>query len=120
MRSISETLDFGAGLSLVEYDTRVQALQGKLSAYNTMLSALDEMSGTIDEMEQELRGFSEKMLMSVAARYGKDSLQYMQAGGTQRKRNQPSAAKSGSSETSVTSSVETAETNGKGTKTSAN
>ncbi|WP_445631594.1 hypothetical protein [Nostoc sp. DSM 114167] len=37
-------------------------------------------------IEEELRGYSEKMLMSVATHYGKDSLQYIQAGGKPRKK----------------------------------
>jgi hypothetical protein len=85
MRSISETLEFGDGLSLAEYERRIQTLQMKLSSYNTMLSTLDEAVGQIELLEQELRSYSEKMLMSVATRYGKNSLQYMQAGGKPRK-----------------------------------
>jgi hypothetical protein len=85
MRSISETLEFGDGLSLSEYDVRIETLQTHLSSYNTMLSGLDEMKGRIALLEKELGSYSEKMLMSVATRYGKDSLQYVQAGGKPRK-----------------------------------
>lgn len=85
MRSINSTLEFGDGLSLAEYDNRIQTLQTYLSSYNTMLSHLDEMAGRVELMEQELRNYSERMLMRVATRYGKDSLQYVQAGGTLRK-----------------------------------
>jgi hypothetical protein len=85
MRSINETLEFGDGLSLIEYDARIQTLQTQLSSYNTMLSSLDEMAGRITLLEQELSIYSEKMLMSVATRYGKDSLQYVQADGKLRK-----------------------------------
>ncbi len=85
MRSISETLEFGDGLSLAEYDQRIQTLQAKLSSYNTMLSTLDEAVGQIKLLEQELSAYTEKMLMSVATRYGKTSLQYVQAGGKPRK-----------------------------------
>ncbi len=85
MRSISPTLEFGNGLNLTDYDSRIQTLQTQLSTYNTLLSTLDEMTGRLSLTEEELRGYSEKMLMSVATRYGKDSLQYVQAGGKQRK-----------------------------------
>jgi hypothetical protein len=85
MRSISPTLDFGNGLNLTDYDSRIQALQTQLSTYNTLLSTLDEMAGRLSLIEAELRSYSEKMLMSVATRYGKDSLEYVQAGGKQRK-----------------------------------
>jgi hypothetical protein len=85
MRSISETLEFSDSLSLAEYERRIQALQTKLSSYNTMLSTVDEAVGQIKLLEQDLRSYSEKMLMSVATRYGKNSLQYIQAGGRPRK-----------------------------------
>ena len=85
MRSISETLEFDNSLNLAEYEKRIQTLQTKLSSYNTMLSTVDEAVGQIELLEQDLRSYSEKMLMSVAARYGKNSLQYMQAGGKPRK-----------------------------------
>jgi flagellar capping protein FliD len=123
MRSISETLEFGDGLGLAEYDARIQALQTQLSSYNTMLSGLDEMTGQIALMEQELRSYSEKMLMSVAARYGKDSLQYVQAGGKQRKASKrspvnatPTTKLAATVETVIAPSAEKAKTNGKGTK----
>lgn len=86
IRSISPTLEFGNGLSVIEYDSRIQNLQTQLSTYNTLLSTLDEMAGRISLTEAELRSYSEKMLMSVATHYGKDSLQYVQAGGKPRQR----------------------------------
>jgi uncharacterized protein YukE len=85
MRSISQTLDFGNGLSLADYQSQIQTLQAKLSSYNTMLSALDEAMGQIELLETDLSRYSEKMLMGVATTYGKNSLQYVQAGGKQRK-----------------------------------
>jgi hypothetical protein len=86
MRSIDTNLEFGVGLSLADYEARIQTLRTQILTYNTMLSQLDEMAGQVTLLEQELGSYSEKMLMSVAARYGKDSLQYVQAGGTLRKR----------------------------------
>ncbi|MCC5629991.1 hypothetical protein [Nostoc sphaeroides] len=86
MRSISPTLEFGNGLNLTNYDSHIQNLQTQLSTYNTLLSTIDEMAGRLSLIEKELRGYSEKMLMSVATHYGKDSLQYIQAGGKPRKK----------------------------------
>jgi hypothetical protein len=86
MGSLDQSRPFGDGLSLSEYNDRIQALQAQLATYNETLSVLDEMAENIAILEQDLRTYSEKMLMSVATRYGKDSLQYMQAGGTMRKR----------------------------------
>ncbi len=119
MRSINDTLEFGNGLSLAEYAARIQALQTQLSSYNTMLSGLDEMTGQLALMEQELQSYSEKMLMSVATRYGKDSLQYMQAGGTPRKhstRRSATPPNPPAPPAMVTAQpAETSKTNGKGT-----
>ncbi|TFI51582.1 hypothetical protein BLD44_025190 [Mastigocladus laminosus UU774] len=85
MRSISPTLDFGNGLSLTDYDSRIENLQNQLLTYNSLISTLDEMAGQLSVIEEELSRYSEKMLMSVATHYGKESLQYFQAGGKQRK-----------------------------------
>ncbi len=126
MRSISETLEFGEGLNLTEYDARIQALQTRLGNYNTMLSTLDEMAGQIALLEQELRSYSEKMLMAVAARYGRDSLQYMQAGGTLRKRSvrrsgaTPSVSSATPTPVVATAIAEKAKTNGKGARVTLN
>jgi hypothetical protein len=119
MRSINETLEFGDGLSLAEYDARIQTLQMQLSSYNTMLSSLDEMAGRITQLEQELGSYSEKMLMSVATRYGKNSLQYVQAGGKTRKRTTRSTTSAMTTPIApmTVPTAETVETNGNGTKT---
>jgi hypothetical protein len=72
------------------------------------------MAGKIALLEQELSIYSEKMLLSVAARYGRDSLQYMQAGGTPRKRSFRAAATPTTPIAPVAST--NAETNGKATQ----
>ncbi|MDX2216842.1 MAG: hypothetical protein SFY66_26485 [Oculatellaceae cyanobacterium bins.114] len=120
MRSIHETLEFGNGLSLVEYDTHIQALQTQLLSYNTMLSTLDEMAGRLGLMEQELRSYSEKMLMSVATRYGKDSLQYMQAGGKARKRLTRSTSSLAASPAMTPTVTTSTTTNGNGASVAVN
>jgi len=123
MRSISETLEFSDSLNLAEYEKRIQTLQTKLSSYNTMLSTVDEAVGKIELLEQDLRSYSEKMLMSVATRYGKNSLQYMQAGGKPRKSSKRSvgntALKTAPTTTIaavMTPNTDKATTNGNGTK----
>ena len=116
MRSINDPLEFGSGLSLAEYDARIQALQGQLASYNTMLSTVDEMAGMVKLMEQELRSYSEKMLMGVVTRYGKDSLQYVQAGGTPRKRTNRKAVSTTTTTTIAPTATPSMETNGNGAK----
>ncbi|BAY17296.1 hypothetical protein NIES21_31320 [Anabaenopsis circularis NIES-21] len=119
MRSISETLEFGDGLSLTEYERRIQTLQTKLSNYNMMLSTLDEAMGQIQLLEQDLSSYSEKMLMSVRTRYGKNSLQYVQAGGKLRQQNKR-ASTTAPTTTIMALNVENSTMNGKSTKTTVN
>jgi hypothetical protein len=123
MRSISETLEFDNSLNLAEYEKRIQILQTKLSSYNTMLSTVDEAVWQIELLEQDLRSYSEKMLMSVATCYGKNSLQYMQAGGKPRKSSKRSVrntalkiAPTSTIAAVMTPNTEKATTNGDGTK----
>ncbi|BAZ00111.1 hypothetical protein NIES37_40940 [Tolypothrix tenuis PCC 7101] len=120
MRSISETLDFGQGLSLAEYGRRIQTLQMKLSDYNKMLSSLDEAMGEIALLEEDLSNYSEKMLVTVGTRYGKHSFQYMQAGGKPRQTKKRTAANAKPTNTltntEISLKVEQTDTNGKSTE----
>jgi hypothetical protein len=89
--------------------------------YNSAISSLDQMADYLRHLEQELRGYSEKMLMGVGARYGKDSLEYMQSGGTLRKsssRRADTAPTESPAPTLVVEawSLDQAPTNGSGTK----
>lgn len=115
MRSISPTLEFGNGLNLTDYDSRIQNLQTQLSTYNTLLSSIDEMAGRLSLIEQELGGYSEKMLMSVATHYGKDSLQYVQAGGKSRKKLSRRSSNTQSPSKSTATILNGANNNGKET-----
>jgi hypothetical protein len=117
MRSINPSLHFGDGLSLSEYNHRIQTLQTQLSHYNSTLSSLDEMAEAIIQTEQELKTYSEKMLLSVAAHYGKESTEYMAAGGTIRKRSPRRPKKAIENESSlIAPTPKKVATNGNGTK----
>lgn len=85
MRSIDETLDLGNSLSLTMYEAHFKALQMELLDYNTMLASIDAISVAVKEKEATLRDYSERMLMGVTSRYGRGSLEYLQAGGKVRK-----------------------------------
>lgn len=85
MRSIDSMLNYGHGLNIVDYEARIQTLRDKLNSYNDLLSHLDSTAEELNSLERDLRSYSENMLLSTAARYGKTSTQYMQAGGTIRK-----------------------------------
>ncbi|OUL18308.1 hypothetical protein [Nostoc sp. 106C] len=114
MRWISPTLDFGKGLNLTDYDNLIQSLQTELSNYNNLLTSLDEMAGRISQIEEKLSSYSEMMLMSVATNYGRDSVQYTQAGGKLRKSSSRRSKKAdSSSESTVVTTLNGANNNGK-------
>ncbi|MBD2213793.1 hypothetical protein H6G64_08705 [Calothrix sp. FACHB-156] len=113
MRWINQSLDFGNGLNLIEYDSRIQSLQNELSNYNNLLTTLDETADRIAQIEEELNRYSEKMLMSVVTNYGKDSLQYIQAGGKPRKRSSSRSKKSETSSEGTVTALNGANNNGK-------
>ncbi len=85
MRSLDAMLDYGHGLNIVEYEAQIQALRTTVTTYNDLLTRLDSITEELTDRERSLRTYSENMLLSTAARYGKTSTQYMQAGGTIRK-----------------------------------
>ena len=80
--SISPPPDFGANLTLVAFETQINALSAKLDTYHQMLSLLDDMQNQVDAEEASLRETSKRMLSAAEAHYGPDSSQYEQAGGT--------------------------------------
>ncbi len=85
LRIISETLDFGNGITVADYDARIQTLQAQIANHNQLLTDLDASALQITMLEKDLQNYSEKVLISAAARFGKDSTQYVQAGGSPRK-----------------------------------
>jgi hypothetical protein len=113
IRSFSPKIDFGDGLNISAYEARVQDLQTQLYEYNTKIAELDARAAKIAAAEEALNTFSEKMLSSVANRYGKTSLEYGMAGGTVRKSGR--ARKATATATAETAAITTlAATNGKG------
>ncbi|HJQ25205.1 MAG TPA: hypothetical protein VKA60_14900 [Blastocatellia bacterium] len=81
IRSINPQLDLGNGLTVASYDDSVTDLRTKLADYNQALAALDEKMNTLVATEKAVGDQTERMLAGVAARYGKDSSEYEQAGG---------------------------------------
>ncbi|WP_334808874.1 hypothetical protein [Nostoc sp.] len=54
-----------------------------LEAHNTLLSNLEESRETMNQMDRGLSELSERMLSAVATVYGKNSMEYSKAGGSQ-------------------------------------
>lgn len=84
IKSIDVKLDLGNGLSVDAYEKAITEFRDKINAYNTMLSQIDALLNEINDSEKSLKDLSERMLIGVAAKYGKNSNEYEQAGGVKK------------------------------------
>jgi hypothetical protein len=99
LQSISIALDLGNGLTIDAYTQAIDKLDSTLHKYNRMLSEIDQVREQIRETETDLRNLSEHMLIGVAAKYGKDSQEYVMAGGIRKsQRRRPTRTKPASIE----------------------
>jgi hypothetical protein len=71
--SISAAEDLGSGLTIAAFQTLIAQTQKAIADYNTALSAIEPLQNLVDQKERELAELSERMLIGVAAKYGKDS-----------------------------------------------
>ncbi len=84
-RSIDENLDYGKGFSVAEYEARINHLRSEIIQYNGLLSDLDEAGAKINALERDLKTYSENILITTQANYGKTSLEFQKVGGKVRK-----------------------------------
>jgi hypothetical protein len=85
IQSIDYQLDAGGGFNAPGYLNTINELRSEMSAYNTALSNIDALNNQIAETERLLAEYSERMLLGVAAQYGKDSREYEMAGGVRKR-----------------------------------
>lgn len=76
--------DFGNGLNTAAFDGAVSDTHTKLADYNQALSVVDDKYNALLAAEKTLQDFSERVLAGVAAKYGKNSTEYEQAGGVRK------------------------------------
>ncbi|QIR40964.1 hypothetical protein HCG51_32655 [Tolypothrix sp. PCC 7910] len=81
MQAIDPNLDFGNSTNLQTMREQIEQLRAKLNSHNTALAVIDASKTDIKQLEKSLSVLCENMLMSVAGRYGKESTEYVQAGG---------------------------------------
>jgi len=92
LKSIEEQLDLGYGLNVESYSQLINATRSTLEAHNTLVSNLEESRKTVTQMEKALSELSRRMLTGVAAKYGRDSMHYIKAGGSNGTRKTSSAS----------------------------
>jgi hypothetical protein len=84
LRSIDTQLDLGGGLTLPAFESQVSAARDALNEYNSLLTEVDAAYNRFQTAEAAVNEFSQRMLAGIGSRYGKDSDQYEQAGGTRK------------------------------------
>ncbi|MBD2247187.1 hypothetical protein [Nostoc sp. FACHB-888] len=84
LKAINPNLDLGDAYNLTNLTQLLEQVRIKLEGYNTTLSMVDSSKLELEELEQTLGAFSEKMLMGIGFKYGKDSREYEMAGGVRR------------------------------------
>lgn len=84
IKGIDATLDLGGGLTMAAFNTAIGNARTALDEYNQALSVVDDKLNAFVTAETTLRDISERILAGVAARYGKNSSQYEQAGGVRK------------------------------------
>lgn len=94
LKSIDPVLDLGNGVTAAIYESKIEGTETDLSKYNTTLSLADEDQNKFETSEKDLKDYHERVLLAVAAKYGKDSTEYEQAGGTRKsEKRKPAKAK---------------------------
>ncbi|MBH8560911.1 hypothetical protein I8748_01730 [Nostoc sp. CENA67] len=117
IKSIDPNLDLDSGLTLTAFSTLIETMRSKENTYNTALSSLDKFYREMLETERQLADMAEHMLLAVATRYGKSSVEYGMAGGVPKNQRHKGlrgeSPTSSSQQPSLTSSVDS---NGNGNK----
>ncbi len=81
---INSSLDLGNGMTLEIYDGKIKVFSENLKAYNALVAKVDDDGTKLDAMEKDLIEYGTRMLSGVGSKYGFDSEEYGQAGGTPR------------------------------------
>ncbi|MEH2330595.1 hypothetical protein [Nostoc sp.] len=84
LKAIDPGMDFGNDRNLQNITQVIQQYRSKIDAYNTTLAVIDSYKSEMEELEKTLSDLTEKMLLGVAFKYGKDSYEYEMAGGVRK------------------------------------
>ena len=82
LRSITPAPDFGADLTISGFEAEINVVSEKVAAYNKLLSIVDQELNELEDLERPLGEKSGRFLAAVKGKYGPDSSEYEQVGGT--------------------------------------
>lgn len=86
MEAIDPLLDLGGGVTLPAYKALIKEVEAQQAAYNGLLSEVDQAKRTFHAGEARLRDMSARMLAGTITKFGRDSDEYLKAGGSPRVR----------------------------------
>ena len=84
LSSIFPVPDFGVGFSIADFKAKIDAVVALEANYNRARSEVDAQLTTLKKAEKELLDYRERILIAVAFLYGKDSEEYVAAGGVRK------------------------------------
>lgn len=84
MKAIDPALVLGDRFTLDDYVQTIDQLRIKLDAHNSALAAISASQTEIEALERTLNEMTERMLIGVAFKFGKDSREYEMAGGVRK------------------------------------
>lgn len=84
LKSIDPALDLGGGLTVAAFEAKNVSTAAKLDGYNQTLALADTLLNDFTASETELQDLSVRMLSAVGSKFGFDSNEYEQAGGTRK------------------------------------
>jgi len=82
LKTISQNIDFGAGLTVLIFEDLISKADKILLGYNNSIAATDSLRTDFEKIEAELDEMSHRLLKATNARFGPDSVEYEKAGGT--------------------------------------
>ncbi|MCX6896187.1 MAG: hypothetical protein NTZ16_11955 [Verrucomicrobia bacterium] len=82
--SVDKTMDFGKGVSLAAFNTKIKEGGDLLDLYNEKLSDLDDLLNQLQKAEADTNDLGARLLGGVKISYGPDSSEYEKAGGTRK------------------------------------
>jgi len=84
MKAIDPAMDFGDNRNLQNLIQLIEQYRNKIDSYNTALTIIDSSKIELQELDKKLGDLTEKMLIGIAFKYGKDSTEYEMAGGVRK------------------------------------
>ncbi|MEH1889236.1 MAG: hypothetical protein V7K92_07135 [Nostoc sp.] len=81
LKAIDPNINFDNTYSLQNLSQLIEQFHNMLNDYNAAIAMIDSSRKKLDEMEKTLNHVSDKMLVGVGFKYGKNSDEYELAGG---------------------------------------